>query len=106
MHSKGSYFMRHSIRNLLESTVLYDSVILVVYIYEGSTFIHNSHIHNTLKELDVFVRSEHRSKVTDILRKIEMASVFSKFLVPGVHQVQHQKWYIHTDRVELLSLNS
>jgi hypothetical protein len=59
-----------------------------------------------MEELDVFVRSEHHSKVTDILRKIEMASVFSKFLVPGVNQVQHQKWYIHTDRVELLSLNS
>lgn len=60
MHSKGSYFMRHSIRNLLDSTVLYDILILVVYIYEDSIFIHSVYICNTMKRLNVFIRSEHR----------------------------------------------
>jgi hypothetical protein len=48
MDSKGSYFMRHSIRNLLDSTVLYDILILVVYIYEGSIFIHSVSVNNPL----------------------------------------------------------
>jgi hypothetical protein len=61
--------MRHSIHNLLESTVLYDILILVVYIYERSIFIHSVYIYNTMKELNVFIRSEHRSKVTDILQR-------------------------------------
>jgi len=69
MDSEGSCFMRHSIRNLLDSTVLYDTLILVVYIYEGSIFIHSVYICNTMKELNVFIHSEYRSKVTDILQR-------------------------------------
>lgn len=52
MHSKGSYFMRHSIRNLLESTVLYDILILVVYIYEVSTVIHSVYVYNTMTGIE------------------------------------------------------
>lgn len=98
--------MRHSIRNLLDSTVLYDILILVVYIYEGSIFIHSVYIYNTMKELNVFIRSEHRSKVTDILQRNRAGiSFFVKCLVQGIHLVQLRKWYIHTERVEPLCLN-
>jgi hypothetical protein len=60
MDSKGSYFMRRSIHNLLDSTMLYDILILVVYTYEGSILIHSAYICNTMMELNVFIRSEHR----------------------------------------------
>jgi hypothetical protein len=60
MDSKGSYFMRHSIHNLPDSTVLYDILILVVYTYEGSIHMHSSYIYNTMMGLNVFIRSEHR----------------------------------------------
>ncbi|MGB7959947.1 MAG: P-II family nitrogen regulator [Nitrososphaeraceae archaeon] len=75
--------MRHSIRNLLDSTVLYDILILVVYIYEGSIFINSVYIYNTMKELNVFIRSEHRSKVTDILQRNRAGISFFEVLGTG-----------------------
>jgi hypothetical protein len=54
-----------------------------------------------MKELDVFIRSEHCLKMTDILQKNRAGISFFESLVQGVHQEQHRKWYIHTGRVEL-----
>lgn len=75
--------MRHSIRNLFDSTVLYDILILVVYIYECSIFIHSVYICNTMKELNVLIRSEHRSKVTDILQRNRAGISFFEVLGKG-----------------------
>lgn len=63
--------------------MLYDILILVVYIYGGRVFIHNVNVHNTMKELDVFIRSEHRSKVTDILQKNRAGISFFEVLGTG-----------------------
>ena len=59
-----------------------------------------------MKELDVFIRSEHRSKVTDILQKNREGISFFEVRGTGIHQVQLLKWYTHTERIEPLSLNS
>jgi hypothetical protein len=48
--------------------VIYYIPILVVYIYGESIFMYNIQIHNTIKVLNVFIRSEYRSRVTDILQ--------------------------------------
>jgi nitrogen regulatory protein P-II 1 len=75
--------MRHSIRNLLESTVLYDILILVVYIYEVSTVIHSVYVYNTMTELSVFIRSEYRSKVIDVLQRNGAGISFFEVLGTG-----------------------
>ena len=59
--------------------MLYDFLILVVYIYEER----NVNVHNTMKELDVFIRSEHRSKMTDILQKNREGISFFEVLGTG-----------------------
>ena len=76
--------------------MLYDILILVVYIYEGSVFIHNVNVHNTMKELDVFIRSGHRSRVTDILQKNRAGISFSKSLVQGVPSAAPE--FVHSYR--------
>lgn len=75
--------MRHSIRNLLDSTVLYDTLILVVCISEGSIFIHTVYVYNTRKELNVFIRSEYCLKVTDILQRNRAGISFFEVLGTG-----------------------
>ena len=65
--------------------MLYYAIILIVYIYGGEYFfIHNIHIHNTMKELNVFIRLEHRSKVTDILQKYRADISFFEVLGTGI----------------------